>query len=278
VKRFAEQDERIKFIINETNLHIAESRNQGLEIAKGEYIGFSDHDDTRSLDMYEMLYARAKSIDADIVFSSSYVNNNAKVESVKYNNPSKKSILRSLILPIDNKLNENRLSKSVWASIYKKSFIESNSLKFKDRRIYYEEDTLFNLKAFLSTNKISYVDKEFYVWNKSIDSESNKPDVNVAIKQINFLNEMFQYLCEKDELDNYKNEILILISEWISSRNNFPFYNKLSPTQKYSLLTILRKIHFPFYGKSNDLKFFGRRRIKLSVFIVLLYLDFRRFH
>jgi len=39
---------------------VAESRNVGMGLAQGEYIGFSDHDDTRSLDMYELLYQSTK--------------------------------------------------------------------------------------------------------------------------------------------------------------------------------------------------------------------------
>lgn len=50
---FAEKDSRIKIIYNKHNLHIGLSRDRGLDIAQGEYIAFSDDDDTRELDMYE---------------------------------------------------------------------------------------------------------------------------------------------------------------------------------------------------------------------------------
>lgn len=52
-REYAEKDPRIRLIINEQNLNIGLSRNEGLKIARGEYIGFSDHDDWRELDMYE---------------------------------------------------------------------------------------------------------------------------------------------------------------------------------------------------------------------------------
>ena len=52
-REYAEKDPRIRLIINEQNLNIGLSRNEGLKIARGEYIGFSDHDDWRELDMYK---------------------------------------------------------------------------------------------------------------------------------------------------------------------------------------------------------------------------------
>ena len=272
IHEYATNDSRIKVIINESNVHIAESRNRGMAIATGEYIGFSDHDDTRDLKMYELLYKRAKESDADIVFSNSVINNFKETEIVKYNNPTKEGILRSLILPMFIKSNENNLSKSVWASIYKKTFIDEKLLKFKDRRIFYEEDTLFNMKAFLSTTKIAFVDKELYVWNKSLESESSKPDDNIALKQVSFLNEMIKYLTENNELHNYKKELQLLSSEWISSKNNYTYYKKLPRNQKLCLSILLKTIELPFYGKSKELKWIGRRRIKLCFFIITLYL------
>ena len=42
---WAKKDKRIKVIINEKNIGLAESLNKGISIAKGKYIGFSDCDD-----------------------------------------------------------------------------------------------------------------------------------------------------------------------------------------------------------------------------------------
>lgn len=47
-------------IIHQGNLHIGLSRNDGLQLASGEYIAFADHDDYCDPEMYERLYAVAK--------------------------------------------------------------------------------------------------------------------------------------------------------------------------------------------------------------------------
>ena len=68
-EEYAAKDNRIVIIRNEQNLNIGESRNIGLRAARGEYIGFSDHDDTRELDMYEKLYEQSQNGTMDVVIS-----------------------------------------------------------------------------------------------------------------------------------------------------------------------------------------------------------------
>lgn len=52
---YAEKDSRVK-VIHKSNGGLSSARNAGLDIAKGEYIGFVDSDDWISADMYSMLY------------------------------------------------------------------------------------------------------------------------------------------------------------------------------------------------------------------------------
>lgn len=273
VRAFAATDNRIIVVENIQNEHIAESRNKGLRVAKGEYIGFSDHDDCRSLDMYELLYSEAKNNDADIVFSNSYVNYATEKELVKYEDPTSEGVIRSIILPMHIKKNVNKLSKSIWASIYRKSFIDKNSLSFKDRRIYYEEDTLFNLKAFLLTEKIAFCNKVFYTWNKFIESESSKPIGDIACKQLNFLKVMIDILLETSKFDKYNVELKILISDWIWRKENYESYRNLSKVEKKSLLKLLMIAKVPLLGKSDETKILSRKRLRFFFLFLSLFIN-----
>lgn len=65
LKKYAQKDQRI-IIINKENSGAADSRNKGLKIAQGEYIGFVDGDDWIDKNYYEKLYNVALKNGADI--------------------------------------------------------------------------------------------------------------------------------------------------------------------------------------------------------------------
>ena len=62
---WAERDERIR-VIHKQNGGLSSARNAGLDIARGELIGFVDSDDYILPEMYEALYALMTENDADI--------------------------------------------------------------------------------------------------------------------------------------------------------------------------------------------------------------------
>jgi len=82
LKEYAEKDERINIINFEKNQGVSVARNTGIEIAKGEYIGFVDSDDYVDLDFYEKLYKKARETDADMVKAS--LKKNMKIFSAIY--------------------------------------------------------------------------------------------------------------------------------------------------------------------------------------------------
>ena len=54
-EEYAARDGRIVLVRNRENLHVGFSRNEGLKIARGEYIGFCDHDDWVEPEMFEKM-------------------------------------------------------------------------------------------------------------------------------------------------------------------------------------------------------------------------------
>lgn len=75
---FAALDTRVR-VIHKDNSGVSDARNIGLNVAKGEYIGFIDSDDWIAPNMYETLLASIIKYDADIAVCDyqicNYMNN-----------------------------------------------------------------------------------------------------------------------------------------------------------------------------------------------------------
>ena len=63
---YAAKDDRL-IVIHQENKGVSAARNAGLDIARGEYIGFVDSDDWIEPEMYETMLATAKESEAEIV-------------------------------------------------------------------------------------------------------------------------------------------------------------------------------------------------------------------
>lgn len=267
-EEFAGKDNRVKLVYNETNIQLSACRNKGIENAIGEYIGFSDHDDTRALNMYEELYKVGFENNSEIVFSDSVIINNTTQKLITYKNPTKKGIISSLLLPMENKENENYLSRSVWGSIYKNSFIKSNNISFLDRRIYFEEDTLFNLKAFTTTTRINYCKNAYYNWHQHNESESNAIITHIenVDRQLNFLDQICFILKSYNILILHKRELWILISDLLNTY--FSIYKSLADNKEKLFISILQISSFPIWGRYSQLKLFSKKRIRLLFYMI----------
>ena len=68
LRQYEAKDSRVK-VLTQSNQKQGAARNNGISIAKGEYLGFIDSDDWIDLDYYEQLYNSAKTFDCDIAIA-----------------------------------------------------------------------------------------------------------------------------------------------------------------------------------------------------------------
>ncbi len=66
---YAQRDNRI-ILVSQENCGLSATRNRGIEMATGQYIGFVDSDDWIDLDFYEKLYEAAIKYQADVACAS----------------------------------------------------------------------------------------------------------------------------------------------------------------------------------------------------------------
>lgn len=206
-KEYASKDERITVLENSTNLHIGESRNRGIDIAKGEYIGFSDHDDYRELNMYEKLYSKAKENNSDVVLS--WLENVEDIEMyLKTFGPNiynKDFILRDLLGFGYGSLTGNLFVRAV-NCIYRRKMIDSSGIKFVDTRSITPEDLIFQIESINHSSRIDVVGKQFYYHVHHTENEGNKNSYISYEKRGEGLNYIYSYLQKEGIFETYKSD------------------------------------------------------------------------
>lgn len=155
LEEYAKKDSRI-IILNQENAGLSAARNAGMEIAKGEYIGFVDSDDWVDLDFFEKLYIAAKNNDCDIAVADFIREHPTKKK--KRLNITKEEIFEK---PEDKYLACKTYREGcVWNKIYRTEFLKSIDLKFVVGMYY--EDRDFTARSLFYSKKLITVPNTYY--------------------------------------------------------------------------------------------------------------------
>lgn len=162
---YSNKDNRV-IVIHKENGGAASARNAGLDIAKGDYIGFVDADDYIDSDMYEVMLNEIIEYNADaarcgIVRES----NNGTTEDWGSGNYEIRAV-DNYHLMCDIGAAEGILPVSPCNKLYKKDCI--GNIRF-DTRFKFAEDTLFNFEVGKNISKMVYhdVNRYHYMFNNS---------------------------------------------------------------------------------------------------------------
>ena len=161
IKEFEQKDPRIKVIIREQKAGPASARNQGIRMTRGEYVGFADTDDFVELDMFEILYNKAKQFDAEISFCCGNVLNAQTDKIIQFpwfNLPEKFQNISFNENDIRNYLFKFRVF--FWNKIYKRDFLFNNNIFFPEGMVYDDDPFFYN--CFTLADKIVCSDKKLY--------------------------------------------------------------------------------------------------------------------
>lgn len=188
---FASRNEQIR-IITIANNGVSNARNIGLDAALGDYISFVDADDYLDENYLENYIKLAVSTKADIVIGGIQEENGDRINYLSNKNMVlKKNRIKKLVYSLlDNKSDEeNTYSPQVlgfsYCKLYNKNIVKK--IKF-NQNIPIREDTIFNVEAFLASDKIALGDfiGYHYVINKT--SATGRFRKNFTIEAKCFLN------------------------------------------------------------------------------------------
>lgn len=247
VKQFAKSDSRIKIIPHEQNMGVSAARNDGLKIAKGEYIGFVDPDDYVATDFYEKLYDKATETGANVISGTAVIID----------------VSTGSIATLRVKKNDKRifLFSAFWACIYKKSFLQEFKLSFLNN-LSFGEDSVFLANVCLNTQNIVFVEDAFYNYfyrrQGSLDSK-NLSD-SKAESLCNMCNVMEHLVDNSDLSDEDKSSF---IYTYILSNVEYNLEKEVD-TELYrrKMFNILVRINKKYNLKNEFMKKFGKTRYK----------------
>ncbi len=214
----SKRDKRI-FVIHKENGGSTSARNAGLDVAKGEYIGFVDSDDWIEPDMYELLLKGCVDDNADICVGRQFLDrgetthieaNRSIVSGVlqKKNN----EIIHHIIYSDDYKT--RGISPNIWDKLFKVELIKKHQ-SLVDEKTKFAEDDLCVYSALLEANRVCFIDKPVYHYCRRDDSVTSKPDEEYFEKITLFYKQMKSVFEEHPESELLMNKLNRYMIEFI---------------------------------------------------------------
>ena len=188
---YAKKDSRIK-VIHKENGGLSDARNAGLDTAQGRYVYFPDSDDYIKEDAIEKLVKLADSQNADMVFFNAllFCDNRSDfstdwIQKGPYAPGSGVDLLRQ-------RLHHEEWFPGIPLHFYRLDFIRHYNLKFK-KGIFYE-DQVFSVSAFLSAEKVCFLNDALYFYRQQRDGSimTNKASAKGFISYIVCIRELLK--------------------------------------------------------------------------------------
>jgi glycosyltransferase EpsH len=166
-------------VIHKLNEGLAAARNDGLAVARGEWIMFVDADDYLDPDTCHRALAAANDHRADIVlwsYAREFANGRTSVRRLAagdrlFEGEAMRALHRLVVGPVGNEVRDPSLLHSwgtAWGKLYRRETI--GEVRFVDTRVIGTEDALFNVEVFGRAARAFHIDRPMYHYRKSESS------------------------------------------------------------------------------------------------------------
>lgn len=218
-------------LTHQENQGVAQTRNIGIDLSRGQYLLFVDPDDYLEKDAIEILISKVTNLNPNIVmFQYENVIGEERITSKMGSKNIYPHVLQSKSIEIIKLIIEMQITNFLWQMLIKKDVVVKDNLKFENVSI--DEDTLFVIKAIFYSETIFFDSNVLYFHLQREESIANTATKEKA-KDIFLVTEAFQKFA-KENFNNIEYSILdrYLIKRWlraytigvksnISSNDNF---------------------------------------------------------
>ena len=279
IEEFQKNDNRI-ILINGQNKGVSVARNEGLKIAKGNYIGFVDADDYIEKDYFEKLFNEINQDNLDCIVAKykSTLDGHSSISCHPFpsNKIYNKDFIKSKIIPFF--INEDKLN-TIWNKLYRTEIIASNPHIQFPKGIVIGEDGLFNVLFFNQCNSVKFIDYCGYNYQeieKSATRDASKKDYfEMALQQFNYdYKNDFRVDLAAEEIIKLKslrfiNTVISLVNVYLNSnlksKNNYVYTMISHPI----IRTILKKYWMEIVNDKTKFQIFILKGIQYkSVFLL----------
>ncbi len=244
-RNLQEKDGRVK-VLHQENTGCTGARRNGLSVATGRYVGFVDPDDWIESDMYEKLYSEACDVDAEMVISCYYRDNDNGPYGVfksfgnnkegAYSGSRLESFKHSIY--VDGK---RTINGALWNKLFLREKI-TNIYKSLDRRIYRGEDSVAVVLYLLQSKKIVLLDKAYYHAYDRHTSLTHSVDIEYFAQMNYWYKQVYDYMINngyKDLLQGLEKFYINILSEGMlkhtGCNTEFRYLGELPETGKMIL-------------------------------------------
>lgn len=243
---FAKKDGRIKVFSNLENLGPAQTRNIGIENAKGKYVGFIDADDTYDREFVSTMIMKAENLEAEIIWCNYLSKSTDQDKGIKISNKIQKNIVYSNQEAINFFFKNTPGIGSLCNKLYRKDFLYKNKITLNPERIR-AEDWEFNLMAFSKVKSLVLVDEYLYNYirgnKESIMATFRVKDYELIFRSMKLLQEVNSRFnlgkSQKEIINSNKIHILEMIYRGLSSREFKKFHSIIKEKKLREILKLI---------------------------------------
>lgn len=264
--RYSMSDKRIT-VIHQENAGASVARNNGLAVAKGEYISFVDSDDYVDADYIRSMSEAMKNTDCDMVITG---RTQIKLDgSTNIIVPPPLAMYDDEIKEIFHNKDFDYVRGGPYCKIYKKSIIDNNNLSFP-KNIHYLEDAIFVLEYMYCSSRVTSLAESHYFYELHPGS--------LVFRVHSLESELSGYNCFKAVFEKYREkfELSLADSYWFISNLNFMLYRQLKAISKESSMKVRIK-KYKLIDWSDYRNYSASKGIKSNVINSLTYSNLGRF-